>query len=318
MAETQKLGTVGSEHRSREEMVDDLRHSAHLSLQKHESMTSSHSSWSSLRLAEPVVSKSPCASAASARSSRIMWSTVPQLPRSTKSMQSLASTFSAKSSKELSQLTAFRSSQMEAEDSELRASIQRDRSFQQSPQEIVLTGIAPSLQFCGEAAFQSCPPLDDVGIPPNLAMDEVRKMLRSKILAKWPTFYSYVAMVFSDIQASILEAGSRALETDPLFIDTFAQDLVLAEKSICDSSDAGSAVVHTFHPLCISSATIASSEAFEWSWLDKANVCNRVRLHLLKAELENHGFDCEVLVKRSSPVFRLVLRVVLFPRSTVR
>eukprot|EP00971_Amphidinium_carterae_P041506 814892-Amphidinium_carterae.1 len=38
-------------------MVDDLRHSAHLSLQKHESMTSSHSSWSSLRLAEPVVSK---------------------------------------------------------------------------------------------------------------------------------------------------------------------------------------------------------------------------------------------------------------------
>eukprot|EP00971_Amphidinium_carterae_P173182 3433605-Amphidinium_carterae.2 len=26
----------------------------------------------------------------------------------------------------------------------------------------------------------------------------------------------------------------------------------------------------------------------------EANVCNRVRLHLLKAELENHGFDCEV------------------------
>eukprot|EP00971_Amphidinium_carterae_P188060 3732680-Amphidinium_carterae.1 len=69
------------------------------------------------------------------------------------------------------------------------------------------------------------------------------------------------------LEASILEAGSRALETDPLFIDTFAQetfrltccskaclgkfckisfrcgqDLVLAEKSICDSSDAGSAV----------------------------------------------------------------------------
>mmetsp|Transcript_49643 Transcript_49643/g.91648 ORF Transcript_49643/g.91648 Transcript_49643/m.91648 type:complete len:379 (+) Transcript_49643:79-1215(+) len=306
---------LGNDRGCREEIVKDLQNSDHLGVRKHASIASSQSSWSSLRLPEQAASKSPSASSPSARSSRIMWSTVPQLPRSTKSMQSLASTLSMKSSKELVNL---RTSQMEIEDSELRLSIERERSSQPGPQEILLAGFGPRLRSCGEEAFESRASLGDVGIPPSLSMDEVRKTLRRKILAKWPSFEPYVTRLLAEIEASVHEAGSRSLETDPLFADAFAQEFVLAEKSLGDTSDAGSTVVQTFHPLCISSARTASSEACEWRWLDKENVCNRIRLHLLKAELENHGFDCEVLVKRNHPVLRLVLRVVFFPRGSVR
>eukprot|EP00971_Amphidinium_carterae_P303844 6037247-Amphidinium_carterae.1 len=47
---------------------------------------------------------------------------------------------------------------------------------------------------------ESTAPQNATKVMSLVAQDEVRKMLRSKILAKWPTFYSYVAMVFSDIQ----------------------------------------------------------------------------------------------------------------------
>merc|ERR1711925_39718 len=87
-----------------------------------------------------------------------------------------------------------------------------------------------------------------------------------------------------------------------------SKEFILAEVTEVarlDETDSNALEVQSLAPMFMYNEEAPS----RWRWCDENNVCNELRLRVLKAELEQMGFTCTVSSRYRHGVQRLILKV---------
>jgi len=174
---------------------------------------------------------------------------------------------------------------------------------------------------------------------------EVHEALRHAVLAKWPNFRHYVQKIVADIKRSAELLGDRSSEVDTDMFDSLgdvasesastqhvtycrisdraipdrppdsrrmciSKEIILAEVGRLDDTDSNMLEVQSMAPMFMFSEAPPPSR---WRWIDEQNVCNELRLRVLKDELERMGFSCTICwpKSREQGVQRFVLKTEL-------
>mmetsp|Transcript_19181 Transcript_19181/g.43044 ORF Transcript_19181/g.43044 Transcript_19181/m.43044 type:complete len:296 (+) Transcript_19181:103-990(+) len=164
------------------------------------------------------------------------------------------------------------------------------------------------------------------------AVTDVHDELRKAVLQRWPSFEAYVHSLSTQTKACVESLAAKSDEVDTDVLDSIMstdlrsectggerptdkrilsvyKDFVLAEVSKIDETDPNALEVQSMAPMFMFSEVPAARWKHRWRWVDETNVCNDLRLRLLKAELERMGYLCIVEHRIKHGVARLVIRL---------
>lgn len=165
---------------------------------------------------------------------------------------------------------------------------------------------------------------------------EVNEVLRRTVLAKWPSFETYKQQLALELTRAAELLGERSDEVDTdmleqpwdcssdqasthpsrhgssLFLPqakrealSISKEFTLAEVAKSDEIDSNLLEVQSMAPMFMHTDEAPP----RWRWCDEGNVCNEIRLRVLKSELERMGLTCQVLNKYRHGVQKLSLKV---------
>mmetsp|Transcript_49672 Transcript_49672/g.118313 ORF Transcript_49672/g.118313 Transcript_49672/m.118313 type:complete len:301 (+) Transcript_49672:116-1018(+) len=166
------------------------------------------------------------------------------------------------------------------------------------------------------------------------AVTDVHDDLRKAVLLRWPSFEAYVHSLSAQTKACVESLAAKSDEVDTDVLDgimatdlrsestggdgtrptdkrqlSIYKDFVLAEVSKIDETDPNALEVQSMAPMFMFSEAPAARWRHRWRWADEVNVCNDLRLRILKAELERMGFNCHVEHRIKHGIARLMLRL---------
>mmetsp|Transcript_85136 Transcript_85136/g.237597 ORF Transcript_85136/g.237597 Transcript_85136/m.237597 type:complete len:297 (-) Transcript_85136:127-1017(-) len=166
---------------------------------------------------------------------------------------------------------------------------------------------------------------------------EVHEVMRKAVVGKWPNFRSYLQRLIAEIKKNAELLGDRSGDVDTDVFDNssdmasenastlaalipqrsleskrtiISKEIVLAEVGRLDDSESNLLEVQSMAPMFMFNEVPPPPR---WRWTDEQNVCNELRLRVLKSELERMGFNCTISWPRSREhgLQRLVLRIEL-------
>jgi hypothetical protein len=159
-------------------------------------------------------------------------------------------------------------------------------------------------------------------------ISEAHESLRRSVISRWPTFDLCVNRIIDDTKMEVQSLGARSDELDTDVLENVPCDCLSSNSSTSKMIAKKHLVVHREFTLAEVSDDI-DSNLFElqsmapmfmnagntpvrcgrWKWTDEKNVCNELRLRVLKSELERLGFVCTVNIMNVGSSSRLILRV---------
>lgn len=168
---------------------------------------------------------------------------------------------------------------------------------------------------------------------PVRTASDLNDALHDIVLQRWPTFRAYMKYIIDETESQTTTLGAKSDEVDTDLLENMMWDcrsesstpagrncpktsiavrkeFPLAEIVTMDETDTSLMEVQSMAPMFMDSNHVNRNWRHRWRWLDEQNVCNELRLRVLKFELEKRGFVCAVESK-GGPVTRLVLRLEL-------